>query len=163
MKKSILIIIFFLTFFQPVFADIIITGNGLHYGKITEINSQSVSILEGCGNSIYTTFWDTRTRIIFNNECQPPAIQASTSPVTAEFSCDKATVFSFSFKNVNSVFYCTAIQFNGSDFAFQLFDGRKFILKNFVNFRNINSLGLDQVCKTFIKAPDIIPNWLTPY
>jgi hypothetical protein len=160
MKKAILILFFILKFSDYLMADIIITSNGTHYGRITEIDSKSISMREGCGNAIYTTFWDTRTRIVFNSECMPPTVEASTSPVTADFSCDKANVFTVNFSAIQGTFYCSAITFNGTNFDFQLYDGRRFRFKDFSTMKDSGAIGFESICKTFMKQPTSIPSWL---
>jgi hypothetical protein len=160
MKKILFIIAITLTCSLQTLADIIITANGSHYGKITAISNNSVSLLEGCNGDVFTTDWDTRTIVIFNDECVPPAVEASTSPVEANFTCDKDTVFSFSFKNSPGIFYCTAISFDGDELEFELYDGRKFKSSDFGTRRNIAAINMESVCKTFIHPPSSIPDWL---
>jgi len=146
---------------QPALADVIFTSTSNHYGKITSITKTSITINEGCTNIASQISWDRRTSVIFNDRCYAPSPDISGSPKEIQFKCNKTSMFFIvKLTDVNSTFYCNSVFFDGNNFEFVLYDGRRFTIQDFAHNKNIDYLSYSKECTDSIKPPEIVPNSL---
>jgi hypothetical protein len=161
MKTSILFSLLVILTIQNVLADVINTSTSKHYGKITSITNSFITIKEGCQNTTVKITWAKRTSVIFNPDCKPPKVGTSSAPLLLpEPNCNKTMIFMLKLKNEKSIFYCNSVSYDGSNFELSLHDGRRYLLQDFVNNKNIDYLSYSSICTDKIEPPEQIPHSL---
>lgn len=161
MKTLFLFSLLFALSIPPLLADIVKTSTSKHYGKIISINGTSITFMERCQQPAITFVWNVRTSVFFNEDCNPPAGELSSSPIIRESQCIKMAVFLLKIKNWKNAFYCNSIAFDGTNFNIVFPDGRKFLIPGFSNNNsNVDFLMYSNECRDSVRSPLEIPTLL---
>lgn len=113
-----LALLLFLLVSATVLADTIEDKDSMRFGKVTSIDTQGVTFLQGCNGNRVTIPWARLEYIKFDDSCDTQQIGISRSPATE--ACDKRLVYVVAINGASDRVYGTDIALDETAFRLTL-------------------------------------------